>query len=249
MKTDWDYTELADMFLKRPGYATSAIDRVLDVAGIQAGSPVCDVGAGTAHLTLELLRRGLAVTAIEPNDAMRAHGRTRTQGLAVTWVEGTGEDTRQSAEAFDLVTFGSSFNVTNRSAALKETARILRSGGWFACMWNHRDIDDPLQMAIEQIIRRHVPTFDYGSRREDQVAVIDASGLFKDVHRVEGKQTHRQTVADCVDAWRSHGTLQRQAGERFPGVVADIENLLQQECAGSLDVPYSTRVWLARVAK
>ena len=28
---------------------------------------------------------------------------------------------------------------------LKEVARILTPDGWFACLWDHRDLDDPLQ--------------------------------------------------------------------------------------------------------
>ena len=141
MKTEWDYTALAAAYLKRPDYADAAIDAMLTIAGLEKGEQVCDVGAGVAHLTLMLATRELVVTAVEPNDAMRANGIKRTEGLAnVQWYEGTGEQTCQSANAFDMVTFGSSFNVCDRPTALKETARILKPRGWFACMWNHRQL-------------------------------------------------------------------------------------------------------------
>ena len=35
MKTEWDYTELAEAYLKRPDYAQSAIDKMLAEAGIK----------------------------------------------------------------------------------------------------------------------------------------------------------------------------------------------------------------------
>ena len=44
------------------------------------------------------------------------------------------ENTGQSSGRFGLVTFGSSFNVCDREKALEETARILKPGGWFACV-------------------------------------------------------------------------------------------------------------------
>ena len=61
MKTEWNYTELADAYLKRPDYSPTAIDAMLAVFGANKGDKVCDVGAGVAHLTIELASRGLQV--------------------------------------------------------------------------------------------------------------------------------------------------------------------------------------------
>jgi SAM-dependent methyltransferase len=177
---------------------------------------------------------------------MRERGRARTAGqIGVRWSDGTGEDTGQPDGGFDLVTFGSSFNVTERGQALVETARILRPGGWFACMWNHRDLDEPTQSAIERTIRGHLPGYDYGTRREDQTAVIAQSGLFEDGERIEGPVRHTQSIVDWVDAWRSHATLQRQAGAAFGAIVDEIDALLTASGKTEIVVPYTTRIWLA----
>ncbi|MCL6557023.1 MAG: methyltransferase domain-containing protein [Burkholderiales bacterium] len=248
MKTEWDYTALADAYLKRPDYADAAIDAMLSIAGAEKGDKVCDVGAGVAHLTLMLAARGLDIVAVEPNDAMRAHGIKRTEKLAnVRWHEGTGEATGQPAQAFDMVTFGSSFNVCDRQQALKETARILKPRGWFACMWNHRHLEDPIQAQIEAIIKERVPGYSYGTRREDQTEVIDASGLFGPVVHLDSRVMHEQTIEECVEAWRSHATLARQAGASFPGVVGAIENYLQTLGTSSIQIPYSTHIWIAQL--
>ncbi|WP_079433182.1 class I SAM-dependent methyltransferase [Zoogloea sp. LCSB751] len=248
MKTEWDYTTLADAYLKRPDYADAAIDAMLSIAGLQKGDAVCDVGAGVAHLTLMLAARGLNVVAVEPNDAMRANGVTRTRALGnVRWHEGTGEHTGQAGQAFDMVTFGSSFNVCNRPLALQESARILKPRGWFACMWNHRHLDDPIQAEIEAIIKRHVAGYGYGTRREDQTAVIDSSGLFGPVVHLDARVIHEQTVAECTEAWRSHATLERQAGERFHEVVEAIDQYLKGLGVATIQIPYSTNIWVAQL--
>ena len=157
MKTEWDYTDLAEAYLKRPDYAQSAIDQMLEKAGVKEGSLVCDVGAGAAHLTLKLAAAGLQVSAVEPNDAMRGNGIKRTEQYKnVQWYEGVGEHTGMESDKYDLVTFGSSFNVCNRQEALIEVKRILKDAGWFACMWNHRDLKDPLQKEIEDILKAEI---------------------------------------------------------------------------------------------
>lgn len=246
MKTDWDYTNLADAYLKRPDYADAAIDAMMAIAGIQSGK-VCDVGAGVAHLTLMLAVRNFDVTAVEPNDAMRANGEKRTASLPnVRWFEGTGERTGQADHSFEMVTFGSSFNVCDRQKTLREAARILQAGGWFACMWNHRRLDDPIQSRIEAIIKDAVSSYGYGTRRENQTDVIDASGLFGPVVHLDSGVIHEQTISECVEAWRSHATLARQAGDSFHAVVKSIENYLLSLGQNTIKIPYDTNIWMAQ---
>ena len=248
MKTKWDYTTLANAYLKRPDYADAAIDAMLTLAGSEKGDEFCDVGAGVAHLTLMLAARELEVVAVEPNDAIRANGIKRTQNLSnVRWDEGTGEATGQAAQQFDMVTFGSSFNVCDRGQALSECARILKPQGWFACMWNHRQLDDPIQARIEAIIKDRVDLYGYGTRREDQTKVIDQSGMFGPVVHLDSRVTHEQSIEECVEAWRSHATLQRQTGAAFKEVVEAIETYLVSLDVPSIQIPYSTNIWVAQL--
>ncbi len=249
IKTKWDYTELAKTYAQRPEYAPTAIDAMVAIADVSAGDAVCDVGAGVAHLTLPLAARELNVFAVEPNDAMRERGMVRTREFDnVRWFEATGEHTNQDDSAFELVTFGSSFNVCDRPAALLEAARILKARGWFACMWNHRNLADPIQAAIEKIIVQQLGTYDYGSRREDQTETINQSGLFGPVCRLEADVVHVQPVEECIAAWRSHGTLQRQAGEQFGSVIEAIEKHLHNLNTPSVLVPFTTRIWMAQLS-
>lgn len=247
MKTEWDYTQLADAYLERPAYAVGALSKMYIITGLKPGDTVCDIGAGVAHLTLPLAKYGCTVDAVEPNDAMRTNGQRRTANFAsITWYEGTGEHTKRPSNAYDLVTFGSSFNVCDRQKAMKETCRLLKPHKYFACMWNHRDLDDPVQRGIENIIRQHIKDYDYGTRREDQRPVIEGSGLFEDIHHVEGTVQHTQTLAQVVEAWRSHATLHRQAGSAFQNILLKIENFLSSLEKETIVIPYTTRIWVAR---
>lgn len=246
-KVSWDYTDLAATYDKRADYAGEAIAQLLDLAKPDPSRPLADIGAGTAKLTKLLLAAGYEVHAVEPNAAMRARGIENTAGGRVTWSVGTGEATGLADSSYDLVSFGSSFNVTDRAATLREVVRILRPGGWFACMWNHRDLEDPIQAEVEGLIKAAIPDYSYGSRREDQTEVIRSSGLFEDSIRVTGRIDNEIATADYVEAWRSHATLQRQAGESFGALVDRIEKVLEGRDA--IVVPYTTQMWVAQAKR
>lgn len=246
MKTEWDYTKLADAYLKRPDYAQSAIDEMIKTSGVKPGDRVCDVGAGAAHLTKMLAAHGFLVDAVEPNDAMREKGMAVTKDFPnVKWHEGVGEHTGMTENTYKLVTFGSSFNVCDRAAALAESRRILYKGGVFACLWNHRDLEDSLQNEIETILKNNIKDYSYGTRREDQTDIINASGLFGSVRYIEGKVLHKILASDFIEGWKSHGTVYRQAPEKFETIINEIKAAVDSKGQEYIEVPYTTRIWLA----
>lgn len=246
MKTDWDYTGMSKVYLARPNYSPVALNKIYEITGLRAGDKVCDIGAGVAHLSLPLEAYGCVVDAVEPNDDMRNTGTKRTIGKNITWFEGIAENTGRQDNFYDLVTFGSSFGVCDRSKALLETDRILKSGKWFACLWNHRDFTDPVQKHIEDIIAENISDYDYGTRREDQLPVIEESGFFKNIQKIEGQINWKLSLPDIMEAWHSHATLKRQAGASFHNIIEQIQNYLESLNMREINVPYTTRGWLAQ---
>jgi hypothetical protein len=110
-------------------------------------------------------------------------------------------------------------------------------------MWNHRDLDDPLQARIEAVIRRAIPEYRYGTRREDPTQVLADSHLFEDVQAFSSSFAVTMARHAIIDAWRSHGTLARQAGPSFGGIV---DAITAEVTTDTVAVPYTTRGWYAR---
>jgi SAM-dependent methyltransferase len=244
---EWDYTHLSQTYASRPDYSPRGILAMLAIAGVGPGDLACDIGAGSAHLTLHLLRQGLRVDAVEPNAAMTEVGVGRTSGKeGIAWYRAVAEDTKRPSGAYDLVTYGSSFSVVDTTLAMNETVRMLKPGGWFSCMWNHRDLNDPLQKEVEQIVRSWVPGYDYGTRRADQSPILRDSGLFHEPFVISAPVIHEVGVEDWMAAWRSHATLARQAGDKREAIISAIEALLRRNELRRFPVPYVTRIWVAQ---
>ena len=247
MKTEWDYTSLADAYLERPEYAPELLEELFEIAELKKGDRVCDIGAGVAHLTIPLAQKGYIVDAVEPNDAMRTNGIKRTKLFQnVSWFEGTGEATGRQSNVYDFVSFGSSFNVCDRNLAMKEVNRLLKTKKWFTCMWNHRQLDNPIQNEIETIIKKNIPNYEYGTRRENQMEIINASPWFHNVIEKKGTIIHSQKIDKTIEAWRSHGTLHRQAGDKFEIIIEQIATYLQSLESDEIEIPYTTHAWIAQ---
>lgn len=247
----WDYTKHAKFYEYRPNYAPATIDML--VALVQKNQKketikVADIGAGTGNLSIMLLERGCEVVSVEPNDAMREIGVQRTKDQKIEWVRATGIDSTLQSSEFDWVTFGSSFNVMDRVEALKESYRLLKPKSYFSCMWNHRDLNDPIQKIAEESIIEFVPNYTRGVRREDQRPIIEShKELFDNIIYIEEDFYFHQSLENYINAWRSvknpYWDLETKEGEELFGRITQV---LEQRLPKEFDIKYTTRCWSAK---
>jgi len=109
-------------------------DRVLDQLDVATGDQILDVGCGTGILAQAAARRSgdpETITGVDVNPGMLDVARRGPTSIA--WVEGTAENLPFDDNTFDAV--ASQFALmffTNRVAAVREMARVLRPGGSLA---------------------------------------------------------------------------------------------------------------------
>ncbi len=138
--------EAYDRFMGR--YSRLLSPQLADLAGVEAGQRVIDVGCGPGALTAELARRlgPAAVTAVDPSPPFVAAARARFPAVDVR--QASAEQLPFPGRAFDaalaqLVVHFMSDPVTG----LAEMGRVTRRGGVVAaCVWDHGGGQGPLSL-------------------------------------------------------------------------------------------------------
>src|SRR3954467_7622264 len=144
------FASAADVYEEsRPGYPPEAIGWLLEELELGPRRTVVDLAAGTGKLTRLLTPTGAAVIAIEPVDEMRAAlARTTSDADARG---GTAERTGLVGASADAATVAQAFHWFARPAPLAEIPRIPRPAGRLALVWNVRDLNHPIQRAVEDL--------------------------------------------------------------------------------------------------
>jgi SAM-dependent methyltransferase len=122
----------------RPGWPPE----VLELLPVVQDSTVLDIGAGTGKLTRVLAARYARVLALEPLGEMRAILEQRVPEAEA--LAGVAEAIPLEDASVDAVFTGQAFHWFANDVALAEIARVLRSGGVLARMWNESIDPDPL---------------------------------------------------------------------------------------------------------
>jgi SAM-dependent methyltransferase len=232
----------ADYVKYRPGYPGAIVDAVLEGLGDPARLTAADIGAGTGISARALADRGVGVIAIEPNAAMRSAAAAHP---LVQWREGTGEATGLEGGSVDLVLCAQAFHWMRQEDALREFARILRSGGRVAILWNERDRLDPLLAAYRAAILEAGGEHP-AEMREFDPSVIAREGLFAGVRVVEAPNQQRLDEEGLIGRAMSASYVPK-AGPGAERLVRRLREIYREhrDGAGLVTLQYRTRVWLA----
>lgn len=107
----------------RPAYPPEVFDALFEGLGDCRSLVVADVGAGTGISTEPLADRVERVFAVEPNAAMRSRARPLPN---VTWIDGTGEETRLADKSVDVAAAFQAYHWFHAERAFAEFRRIAR---------------------------------------------------------------------------------------------------------------------------
>lgn len=139
----------------RPGYPADAVETLRRACGLGMGGQVADIAAGTGLLTEVLLAAGFAVTAVEPNEEMRAAcARLEAEYPKLRVVAGTAEATGLPDASVDLITVAQAMHWFDLEKTKAEFARILKPEGWCAVLYNNRRLSgDAFHDGYEALLR------------------------------------------------------------------------------------------------
>lgn len=245
------FGEVADLYQRhRPGYPAAAFQAMAQFAGLVAGSPVLEIGAGTGKASRPLLRLGVRLTALEPSPGMARVWRQAVGASPGTrLVETTFEAWNPGRQRFQMVCCAQAWHWLDPELAFPKAARLLAPGGALALIWNRPQPELSLSPQLDRIYRDLVPELAARlhavGEDEDWAEEIAGSGVFGPVTTRSYRWRRRYSAA----AYRSllltqsdHRMLEPALRERL---LAAVEAALA-ESGGGVVLPYVTRLHLAR---
>ena len=230
----------------RPGYPDEAVRWALaPVAADVAGLRVVDLGAGTGILTELLIRLGADVTAVEPDEEMRAEFARRLP--AVRLLAGTAEDMPLPDGSADAVLCGQAMHWFDMDRALPEIARVVRPGGVLAGLWNNDD--DRVDWVAGLQAAAEGATSPALSLRRAQAAALQAARYepqsFTAPQRAEFPNAQRHTADSLVATLATHSRLLVMDPPDRDRVLARVRDYLRtrpETSGGEFTVPLVTLV-------
>jgi SAM-dependent methyltransferase len=249
------FGEVAELYDRhRPAYPDVVIDDLISLAGLAAGSPVLEVGAGTGKATSMFAARGMRVLAIEPSAEMAAVAR-RVSG-EVQIEESDFERWDPAGRTFPLVFAAQAWHWVDPQVGFAKAASVLRPGGVLAAVWNRavwaraplRDaVLDAYERTAPEILAETdpihpgsvLPADDEDWRR----GVASTSGLgAADVRDYEWTQTY--SGADYAALLDTHSTIRVLDSERRSALLGAVARAIEEH-GDVLTLPFITRVCLA----
>jgi SAM-dependent methyltransferase len=239
-----------DRFMGR--YSVPLAPGLADLAGIDAGQRVLDVGCGPGALTAELITRlgPDAVSAVDPSESFVEAARERHPGVSVQ---------RAAAEQlpFEDGTFDAALAqlvvhfMADPVAGLREMARVTRERGVVAaCVWDHAGGQGPLSVFWQAAHELDPDVEDEsqlaGSREGHLAQLFREAGL----HEVEESALPVSVEHPTFEDWWEPYTLGvGPAGGYAAGLDPDQQAHLRERCRELLPTaPFvlTSRAWAAR---
>jgi len=258
LKTTFD--SAADRYQQaRPEYPAQLYDTLIDMAGLDAGDRLVEVGCATGKATLPLARRGFQIMCIEIGPRLAAAARHNLASLPHVTVINSAFETWHPpvGERFDLVFAATAWHWIDPTLRYQRAWQLLRPGGHLA-FWSATHVfpdgGDPFFVNIQDVydqIGEGLPrdaTWPRPGQLPDSRDEIEQSGLFADVvvrHFDWEISYTAQEYLQLLDTFSGHIAMQAWKRQHL---YAEISRRLQQRPGGRLRRHWGAVLHVARRA-
>lgn len=239
-----------DYAKNRPKYPHALIHALEVGAQFSMDKVVADIGSGTGILSELFLENGNLVYCVEPNKDMRkvAEKYLRRYALRFVSIDGRAESTNLKSESVDLATVGQALHWFDLERTRAEFARIVRSGGHVAVVYNYRREKGSVEEAYAELTRRY---------DKDRAAVPDVKDAY--IARFFGRDGFRKYVMPNSQTLDLEGLLGRLASasymppresEEWAKIEEDASRTIREHgSGGTLVLHYDTTMYLGRISQ
>ncbi|WP_375483420.1 class I SAM-dependent methyltransferase [uncultured Jatrophihabitans sp.] len=234
----------------RPGYPDAVVDEVLRYATRPVRSAL-EIGAGTGKATRAFVRRGISLTATDPDPAMLAELHRQVQPEVATMA--VPFEQLPTDRTYDLVFSAASLHWTSAAGRWERVAALLTGGGVFANLGGPFELADPRLAAAVAEARSRVVSDEVLRAPEPVTSGPDlrwpgselaGSPLFTDVRQIDVPRRLQLSPDDYLGHLGTISAFLVLSDTDRQTVSADIRTLLPEQVPIAADLT----VHLARSA-
>lgn len=191
LRTSFD--SAADLYQRaRPEYPEALHDALIEIAGLNAGDRLLEIGCATGKATLPLARRGFRITCVELGPALAPAARRNLADFPDVHVVETAFETFDppKSDRFDLVFAATAWHWLDPAIRYQRAWELLVAGGHLA-FWSATHIfpedSDPFFAELQEVYdeigegRPEGAVYPRPGELPDEREEIERSGLFDDV--------------------------------------------------------------------
>ncbi len=249
------FGEVAELYHRvRPRPSAALVADLVEVAGLAAGDPVLEIGAGTGLATERFLAAGLAVTALEPSAAMAAVCVERLgsePGFRMV-AGGFGEVETLEPGSFAALVAVQAWHWMDPDTRFQRAHDLLRPGGHLALIWNrpishggHRSIlDDLYDHHLPELGDTRTPGLKEGLGGRSVFDEFAASGCFGSPTFISRAWSQWYPTDDYLALLHTQSDHRLADPDRRGSLYEAIAQLLDG-CGGGIEIGYEARLFSA----
>lgn len=244
------FGEVAELYHRhRPRYPVELVQGVVDLTGIDRGGRALEVGAGTGIATEQFARHGIAITAVEPDEAMAAILRRNLPNVEVVAAE---FEKYEAGEPFEFLYAAQSWHWIDPGSGFAQASSHLLPDGHIALIWNLEDPDQPLRPAgIDEVyaefaaeVRRRAKPARLRSPEELSAGLV-ASDMFGEVEVLSYPWTATYTTADFISLQLTHSPNRLREPDQLERFLDGLAGVIDDN-GGTLEVGYTGYAFVAK---
>ncbi|MDQ6818955.1 MAG: class I SAM-dependent methyltransferase [Actinomycetota bacterium] len=254
------FGEIAELYDRyRPAYPDRLVDDLVELAGLEVGQPVLEVGAGTGKATAMFAARKLSVVAVEPSTEMAAVARRSCSAYPGVVVEESDfEDWDRARREFQLLFSAQAWHWVAPEVRYERARAALCRNGLLAVFWNRpvwrrSDLREALAVVYEEVAPKlaadapmHPANLcpDAEEDWEGELAAVDGFTDAEVRYYDWGRAYSAETYCGLLRSTSEIQLLEeKRRGALIEAVIAVIE-----AHGGYMALPLATRLCLARRA-
>jgi len=239
----------------RPRYPAWVYDVLVSRCGLKPNTATFEIGPGSGVATRELIRLGAnPIVAIESDPRFAQYLSSALPSIEV--VNTPFEDAGLPAGVFDLGVAATSMHWLEEASALRRISQLLRSGGYWACLWNvfgDSDREDLFHEATHEIMRplgdspssghREIP---HALDHEARLSAIRGDGAFEDIQFTKEAWTLTLDTAGVTGLYGTYSQVARLPVNEKQRVLSQLGQITEEQFGGSVTRNMVTVLYTAR---